>query len=145
MLISKLLEQLSQPLPITSISKKQIKGNSISYVPWYELCNLLDKRLGHGNWEWSVSDLTFAPTRLILIGTLTIYGSDRKLSFQATGQEELDCSSYGDPSSNAESSALRRCCAKAGLGRELWVKEKEMNATNGQKYSTTRPPGFVLK
>ncbi|WLT40311.1 hypothetical protein NON20_24525 (plasmid) [Synechocystis sp. B12] len=35
---------------------------------------------------------------------------------QATGTEDIDCNSYGDPSSNAEAMALRRCCAKFGLG-----------------------------
>ena len=142
MLIGEVLSRLSQPIPPTSIAIKTIKGKSISYVSWYELCNLLDDRARHGNWEWGISHLIFSPDeRLILIGTLTLHGDDKTISFQATGQEELNCSSYGDPSSNAESMAFRRCCAKAGLGRQLWVKQQQ---TNGQKYSTTRPVNFQI-
>jgi hypothetical protein len=41
---------------------------------------------------------------------------------EATGQEEGDCGSYGDPSSNAESMALRRAAAKFGLALYLYDK-----------------------
>ncbi|MGC9506191.1 hypothetical protein [Baaleninema sp.] len=40
----------------------------------------------------------------------------------ATGTEELNCNSYGDPSSNAESMAFRRAAAKFGLGLYLYQK-----------------------
>ena len=45
-----------------------------------------------------------------MIGTLTIGGDDRILSMDAFGTENLKCSNYGDPSSNAEASCIRRAC-----------------------------------
>ncbi|WP_228016134.1 hypothetical protein [Synechocystis salina] len=39
----------------------------------------------------------------------------------------------GDPSSNAEAMALRRCCAKFGLGRDLWRKDKPQPLKMGQR------------
>ena len=41
---------------------------------------------------------------------------------EATGIEPLDVKGYGDPSSNAESMALRRAAAKFGLGLYLYEK-----------------------
>lgn len=60
--------------------------------------------------------------RIFLIGRLTIPTSEGKISREASGTELLNCSSYGDPSSNAESMAFRRACAKFGLGLYLYNK-----------------------
>jgi hypothetical protein len=62
--------------------------------------------------------------RTVIEGSLTIHGSDGSLTREATGNEGSDVDGYGDPSSNAEAMALRRCCAKFGLGLSLWEKAK---------------------
>ena len=87
--------------------------------------------------------------RLTLTGSLTIHGDDRSLTRQATGTEDIDCSSYGDPSSNAEAMALRRCCAKFGLGRDLWRKNKPQPLKIGQRQEpekqTVLAPGTISR
>ena len=141
--LAKILSNLKQPIPPNKISSKCIQGQTINFISWHDYCDLLDSRAGLGNWSWEITDSrelspisqisgttdngeTYTRSvnaRLIIIGKLTIYGDDRSISFSATGEELLQCSSYGDPSSNAEAMSLRRACAKAGLGRTLWQKK----------------------
>ncbi|MEL4897245.1 Rad52/Rad22 family DNA repair protein, partial [Crocosphaera sp. Alani8] len=125
MKLAEILNNLAQPVPKQKISKKGIfkdkkKIDEIDYIAWYNLCDLLDERCGIDGWSWSIKDVNQISNRLTLTGVLTIYGDDKSLTREATGTEDVDCSSYGDPSSNAEAMALRRCCAKFGLGRDLW-------------------------
>lgn len=118
-----LREALAAPVPEEFISSKTIKGNKILYIAWFDICLLLDKRLGSDRWDWDVKEMKGIGDRLYLIGVLTIRGDDRDLSMAATGCEDLACSGYGDPSSNAEAMALRRAAAKMNLARDLWRRE----------------------
>ena len=141
MQLSEILENLKQPIPSNLISKKgtfknKVKTGEVDYVSWIDLAELLDNRCGLSGWEWSISNVQQVGQNLTLTGTLIIHGDDRTLTKMATGIEELNCSSYGDPSSNAEAMALRRCCAKFGLGREMWRKG-ESKSNN----STPKPKG----
>ena len=130
MKLAEILNNLAQPVPKDSIRQKTLKGTKIDYIAWYDLCDLLDERCGIDSWSWSIKDVTQISNRLTLTGVLTIYGEDKTLTREATGTEEVDCSSYGDPSSNAEAMALRRCCSKFGLGRDLWRKDNKSNNHN---------------
>lgn len=70
--------------------------------------------------------------RLFLTGRLTIPTAEGNIYREATGTEELKRTdketgdslelAYSDPSSNAESMALRRAAAKFGLGLYLYDK-----------------------
>jgi len=60
--------------------------------------------------------------RIFLTARITIHAAEGTFSREATGTELLNCGSYGDPSSNAESMALRRA-AKLGLGLYLYEKD----------------------
>ncbi len=133
-----ILRNLAQPVPKKLISQKatyskdkktgqRYKSGEVDYIAWYNLCDLLDDNCGIDGWEWSVKDVNQISNRLTLTGVLTIHGDDKSLTRMATGTEDVDCSSYGDPSSNAEAMALRRCCSKFGLGRDLWRKENKSN------------------
>ncbi|WP_242018248.1 Rad52/Rad22 family DNA repair protein [Synechocystis sp. FACHB-383] len=138
MLLNEILENLRQPIAPQFISQKKTYKNkkptgSVDFVAWYDLADLLDDLCGLGGWEWLIIDTQQIGDRLTLTGSLTIHGDDRSLTRQATGTEDIDCSSYGDPSSNAEAMALRRCCAKFGLGRDLWRREKPQPLKMGQR------------
>lgn len=129
MKMTDILRVMAQPVPENLISKKKVfqKGKpagEVDFIAWYNLCDLLDDIVGIDSWEWEVRDVVQVGNRLTLTGILTIHAEDKSLTRMSTGTEDLDCSSYGDPSSNAEAMALRRCCAKFGLGRDLWRKEK---------------------
>ncbi len=123
MQLSEILESLRQPVPSELISYKTIKGNRIDYISWTTLTDLLDERAGLGGWSWKIKEIQQVGNRLTMIGCLTIYGEDRSLTMMATGSEDIEVSSYGDPSSNAEAMSLRRSASKMGLARDLWKKE----------------------
>ncbi|MDJ0583281.1 Rad52/Rad22 family DNA repair protein [Crocosphaera sp.] len=133
-----ILRSLAQPVPKKLISYKTLKGNKIDYIAWYDLCDLLDDNCGIDGWEWSVKDVNQISNRLTLTGILTIHGDDKSLTRMATGTEDVDCSSYGDPSSNAEAMALRRCCSKFGLGRDLWRKENKNSNNYNFSYNSNK-------
>ncbi len=116
------LKKLKQPIPQNLISVKKIKNMNIQYVSWIDLAELLDQIVGLGCWSWEINQLTINSERLFLIGKLTLEIQNEIFSQSATGTEEMNCSSYGDPSSNAEAMAFRRAAAKFGLGRDLWRK-----------------------
>lgn len=142
MTLTEILERLKQPVPKDLISQKDTyskgkKTGEVDYIAWYDLTEILDNRCGLGNWEWVVKDVNQVGNNLTLIGVLTIHGEDRQLTMMATGTESINCSGYGDPSSNAEAMALRRCCAKFGLGRDLWRKDNKPNRTNRTKSKPT--------
>jgi hypothetical protein len=145
MQLSEILENLKEPIPLNLMSKKgifknKVKVDEVDYVSWIDLADLLDSRCGLSGWEWSVSNVQQIGQNLTLTGTLIIHGDDRTLTRMATGIEELNCSSYGDPSSNAEAMALRRCCAKFGLGREMWRKsEKPKNNSKPSNITPIKP------
>ena len=118
--LSQIEEILSRPLPKNLLRTKEIKGNKITYIPWYAANRILSKYcLG---WTWEIVNVQSTNDRIFLVGRLTIPTSEGNVYREASGTESLNCSSYGDPSSNAESMAFRRACAKFGLGLYLYDK-----------------------
>ncbi|MGF1479634.1 MAG: Rad52/Rad22 family DNA repair protein [Cyanophyceae cyanobacterium] len=124
MQLAEILERLHHPIPNRSLSTKRLSGTDISYVSWYVLCDLLDERCGIDGWEWKQIDCQQIGNKLTQTWELTVIGSDRRLSRQATGDENIDTSNYGSPTTNVEAQCLRRCCSKFGLGRDLWRKSQ---------------------
>jgi len=138
--LADILLGLHIPIQENLISKKPtfdkgIKIGDIDYVSWTNLVDLLDERVGLGQWNWEVRDINQVGNRIVLIGALTISGTDKALTMMATGSEDISISDYGDPSSNSEAMAMRRCAAKFGLGRDLWKKKK----TNAHSTPTQMP------
>ena len=126
--LSDILRKLQAPIPPHLVSKKPIfekrqKVGEVDYISWVNYCDLLDERCGLGNWDWNLTDLTQTGNRLVLVGCLTIQGTDKTLTMRAIGEEDLDVIGYGSPGTNAESQSMRRCAAKFGLGRDLWRKK----------------------
>lgn len=127
---------ISRKLPAELLKQKTLKGQTITFLPWYRACNILDKYAP--GWTYEVVNTAIATgtvktakdghqelggvDRLVLTVRLTLTFSDGVVSRDATGTEELSMSGYGDPASNAESMALRRAAAKFGLGRYLYEK-----------------------
>ncbi|NJL99882.1 MAG: DUF1071 domain-containing protein [Synechococcaceae cyanobacterium SM2_3_2] len=118
-------------------------GSELTYIPWHKAVELLD--IHAPGWQWQITTLSVCGDRLVLIGRLTIPTAQGDLVREATGTELLDCGSYGDPSSNAESMAFRRAAAKFGLGLWLYDKATPAPATASSKPATSRPPGWTPK
>lgn len=139
MKLNQILTKLQKPIDSSYIKTKPVGGSAISFVSWFDYCSLLDERIGADSWQWEITNIVTTDDRLILTGKLTILGEDKSAVRMATGTEKLNCSSYGDPSSNAESSALRRTCAKFGLGRALWQKTKPKQSKSFNPVPVSRP------
>jgi hypothetical protein len=77
-----------------------------NYIPWSTYIRLLEYYAPGYNWEIRVQ---YLGDRTVIEGKLTIKAEEGDFIREATGQEESDVDGYGDPVSNAESSALRRC------------------------------------
>jgi hypothetical protein len=112
--IREILKDFQKPIPKRFIKSKTLKGNRIDFVPWYNLCKLLEYFAP--GYEWSVKIDFCDSQRTYVTGTLTIHAEEGTFSRSATGNEMSDCNKFGDPSSNAEAMSLRRACAKFGLG-----------------------------
>lgn len=81
-----------------------------------------------GHWEYSISGITTTSDRIFVTAKITIHADEGSFSREAIGTEtlkrevrgEIKELAYGDPSSNAESMALRRAAAKFGLALYLY-------------------------
>ena len=118
--LERTLQVLKRPIPASMLKTKKIQGNQIPYLPWYTVVDILNKY--SPGWTWEIVQMHMSGDRLFLVGRLTLVTSEGTVYQEATGTEELDCSSYGDPSSNAESMAFRRAAARFGLGLYLYEK-----------------------
>ncbi len=114
-----ILEDLKKPVHKRFVKYKTIKGNRIEYISWYTLTRLLDYYTP--GWDFIV-DTTFDGKKVAVIGRLTIKAAEGDFTRCATGNENSDLESWGDPYSNSEAQAFKRCCARFGLGLHLWEK-----------------------
>ena len=143
MKLEQILNQLAAPIPPEKLKIKELKGNKIPFVPWYNLVDLLNERCGVAGWEWTIKTLYQSGEVIVVVGSLTIHGEDRSITREATGQEPVNVTGYGDSTSNAEAMTMRRCCAKFGLGIDLWRKDAGKGTNNNlnlRGLSTPLPP-----
>lgn len=131
--LAQIQEALSRPLPNNYLKKLKDKGNA-PYLPWWKANIVLDKYCP--GWCWEIKQTLLSRDRIFIVGRLTIPTSEGNVYREATGTEELKREkfnqktqeiemkelAYGDPSSNAESMAFRRCAARFGLGLYLYEK-----------------------
>jgi hypothetical protein len=119
--LSQIQEALKRKLPESMLASRKQGGTTLKYIPWHTASKILDKYCP--GWVWEVRAIHLSSDRLFLAGRLTIPTAEGMIYREATGTEALACGSYGDPSSNAESMAFRRCAAKFGLGLYLYEKD----------------------
>ncbi|MEO1340195.1 MAG: DUF1071 domain-containing protein [Cyanobacteria bacterium J06635_13] len=132
--LAQIQEAFKRKLPSGMLKKlPSDKGNAV-YLPWYTVNKILDKYAP--GWTWEIKETLISRDRLFMVGRLTIPTSEGNVYREATGTEELKRQAYdkkigrytekeiayGDPSSNAESMAFRRCAARFGLGLYLYEK-----------------------
>jgi len=119
--LSLILDDLQKDVPKRVLAQKRLGGNNITYIPWHKVARLMD--FYAPGWEYEVTDRTITQTHIILTVRVFINCAEGRFYREATGLEKLDTKGFGDPSSNAESMAFRRACAKWGLGLSLYEKE----------------------
>lgn len=130
--IAEILADLSKPIPGKYIERLKDKGNA-PYIPWYHACSLLDRCTG-GHWDYAIPSMHSTGDRLFVTARITLYAAEgsfsrdaigtellkREVTDRKTGEVSIAELAYGDPSSNAESMALRRAASKFGLARYLY-------------------------
>jgi hypothetical protein len=89
----------------------------VAYLTWSTYIKLLEYYAPGFSWEIRTQ---YLGDQTVVEGRLTIRAEERDFVREATGYEESAVDNYGNPANNAEASALRRCCAKFGLGLHLW-------------------------
>lgn len=148
--INDIIADLSKPIPDSMLSHKRQGGNDITFIPWYNATRLLDWYAPGWAYEivriqdfgdtvidekWNSQTSSFevqldkdgrqkyiSRRQVAVTVRLSIPAAEGVISRDATGIESDTVTGYGDPTSNAESMALRRAAAKFGLGRYLYQK-----------------------
>jgi len=132
--LSVLLDMLRERIDPKSVSNKQ----GISFVDVTTIRDEIDARIGGQRYDWDVTKtecISGAPY-YVVVGRLTIFGSDRAAvrsgggaeglwehqPYQDGGKGSFKTKAYGDPFTNAEATALRRAAMAFGFCRELWRK-----------------------
>lgn len=117
-----IVADLSKPVPDKMLATKTLKGNPITYLPWYRAVRMLDYYAP--GWAYEVKALTPVKDQIVVTVRLSIPCAEGVVAREATGIEDDEVKGYGDPVSNACSMALRRAAVLFGLGRALYEKEK---------------------
>ena len=121
-------EKLREEIPAEYLRQRQQGGNTLSYISWYDACELLDERAP--GWSMEVREIGEIAKKIYVRVALTIEGVTR----ENVGCEDEELKGYGDVFSNATGMALRRAAALFGLGRHLYDKKgKSGSRTTGSQ------------
>lgn len=118
--IQEIIADLSKEIPAKVLAEKTLKGNKITYLPWYRAARMLDYYAP--GWQYEVKGIQQVGSQCVVIVRLSIPAEEGWFYREATGIEDEDVAGYGDTASNAEGMALRRAAAKFGLARYLYEK-----------------------
>jgi hypothetical protein len=118
--LAEILADLAKPIAPQHLKKKKKGGAELDFIPWYFAVKYLDYFAP--GWSSEVRSVTWFDGRIVLTVRLSIVAAEGTVYREATGTEEEEEKMFGDPSSNAESMALRRAAAKFGLGLYLYDK-----------------------
>lgn len=118
--LADIIKDLSKPISVRHLKTKTIKGQELTYIPWYEAVKYLD-HFAPG-WCYEIRSVNHIGGKLVLTVRLILITADGQVWREASGNEDDSVESYGDPASNAESMALRRAASKFGLGLYLYRK-----------------------
>lgn len=140
-----IMADLRKPVPPSAISKRSQNGQTIRYLHWYVVAELLNHYAP--GWEGNPERVEVLGGRVVCTYCLTIPAADGIFTQRATGQEsdwdeeteEVNPNTgeirpgkrvhrYGDPTSNAERMAFKRAAAQFGLGLDLYDKGGELKA-----------------
>lgn len=140
--LAEIIKSLSEPIADRHLETRKQGSAMLTYISWHNALRYLD--LKAPGWCYEVRSIHTDEKRIYITVRITIQAAEGSFYRESTGTEELNCSSYGDPSSNAESMAFRRCAAKWGLG--LYLYDKSAPARNpNTPANRTNPQAPVSK
>lgn len=118
--LAAIMADLGRPLPRDCVAVREQQGHKIPYLHWWVVADILDAYAP--GWSGAIvrhEEIAACTMTYRLTIPTADYGP---VSQEATGREAMNTTSYGDPSSNAESTAFRRAAAKFGVGRWLYAR-----------------------
>jgi hypothetical protein len=118
--IAAIIADLSKPVNPQRLKTRTQGGKQLTYLPWYQAVRYLD-RFAPG-WSYEVRSIVTVGQAVAVTVRISIPCLEGVVYREATGYEPLEVKGWGDPTSNAESMALRRAAAKFGLCLNLYDK-----------------------
>lgn len=120
--IRDIIKDLRKPISPRHLRTRKQGGKELTYISWHDAIKYLD-HFAPG-WCYEVRNVASIGGRLVITVRISIPCAEGLVWREATGQEEEETNSFGDPSSNSESMGLRRAAAKFGLGLYLYDQKK---------------------
>lgn len=138
--IGEIITDLKKPIALKHLGKRQQGGKQILFISWTDACKYMDYYAN--GWSYEIKDMTSIAGKLIITVRVTIPAKEGLFYREATGQEDETTDSWGDSSSNAESQALRRACAKFGLCQYLYdiSDQEKAQLLSGKQIEVKTPP-----
>jgi hypothetical protein len=105
------------------IDKRHIKSLkkgciNLNYLPWAVLCKCLHNRCA--GWSFELLEVKTIGDWVVVSGRLKIPSAEGFVTYDAVSSESINTKG-APPVETAASSCLRRACALAGLGLDLWL------------------------
>lgn len=134
--IKDIIKDLSKPIADRHLQTKKQGSSELTFIPWYHAVSYLDLYAPGWTYDIQYQGHVPEPTKLpndkkshrgkvVVKTSISIPCSEGTITRSALGIEDDVVTGYGDPTSNAESMALRRAAAKFGLGRYLYNKDTD--------------------
>lgn len=135
---------LLEPTPKHLIKTKEQGGAKIPFLNITDAHDLLDERVGPGNWAVRILDGRQVSMQYVITVRALIFAQDGTFEQDSTGFEEIDLDKFGDTSSNAYAMAVKRAFELHGLCRDLWRGEAKPARERGdQERALIRPSNPV--
>ena len=115
--LSQILNDLRRPIPGHIVHTRQQSGRRVKYLTMQDTIAILDQYAP--GWEGTITNIYSTRDRIYIAYRITIHAKEGKFAREATGSSSLEPNAQGDPSSIAESAALRSAAAKFGLALYL--------------------------
>ena len=112
------LVELHRPIDPRHFKTRKQGNTTLTYVPWATLAKHLHHRCP--GWSWEIQSVQEVGGSVVVTGRLTIPTTDGLLHYSAVASEKLDSGSFAPSTDVSASACLRRACALAGLGLELY-------------------------
>lgn len=118
--IAEIISDLSKPVAPRHLKTRKQGGSEITYIEWHVATKYLD--LYAPGWSFEVRSIAEIGDKCVVVARISIPCTEGLIHREATGQEDLKVTGWGDSSSNAEAMALKRAAAKFGLCAYLYSK-----------------------
>ncbi len=115
--LAQILSDLRRPIPGHIVHTRQQAGRRVKYLTMQDTIAILDQYAP--GWEGTITNIYSSRDRIYVAYRITIHAKEGKFSREAMGSSTMEANAQGDPSTLAESAAIRNAAAKFGLALYL--------------------------